>query len=70
MSPLLDVKNLTVGFRQRTGTLIAANHISYHLNEGEVVAFVGESGSGKSVTQYSALQLLMEGRFGLKERTY
>lgn len=58
MSPLLDVKNLTVGFRQRTGTLIAANHISYHLNEGEVVAFVGESGSGKSVTQYSALQLI------------
>lgn len=58
MERLLEVKDLTMEFRQRSGTLIAANHISYYLDEGEIVAFVGESGSGKSVTQYSGLQLV------------
>ncbi len=58
MKRLLEVKDLTMEFRQRSKTLIAANHISYYLEEGEIVAFVGESGSGKSVTQYSGLQLV------------
>lgn len=58
MKRLFEVKDLTVEFRQKSGSLIAANHISYHLDKGEIVAFVGESGSGKSVTQYTGLQLV------------
>ncbi len=58
MSHLLEVKNLETQFKQEGGILKAVNHVSYHLDEGEVVAFVGESGSGKSVTQYSGLQLI------------
>lgn len=48
MKRLFEVKDLTVEFRQKSGSLIAVNHISYHLDKGEIVAFVGESGSGKS----------------------
>lgn len=58
MKRLFEVKDLTVEFRQKSGSLIAVNHISYHLDKGEIVAFVGESGSGKSVTQYTGLQLV------------
>ena len=58
MKRLFEVKDLSVEFRQKSGSLIAANHISYHLDKGEIVAFVGESGSGKSVTQYTGLQLV------------
>ena len=55
---LLEVKNLKTVFHQSKGDLKAVNGVSYHINEGEVIAFVGESGSGKSVTQYSGLQLI------------
>ena len=58
MSHLFEVKDLTVEFRQKAETVVAANHISYYLDAGETVAFVGESGSGKSVTQYTGLQLV------------
>ncbi|MBO1514052.1 ABC transporter ATP-binding protein [Metabacillus bambusae] len=58
MSHLLEVKNLKTEFKQEGGILKAVNDVSYHLDEGEIVAFVGESGSGKSVTQYSGLQLI------------
>ncbi len=55
---LLEVKNLKTVFHQNKGDLKAVNGVSYHIDEGEIVAFVGESGSGKSVTQYSGLQLI------------
>lgn len=55
---LLEVRNLKTVFHQSKGDLKAVNGVSYHINEGEVIAFVGESGSGKSVTQYSGLQLI------------
>ena len=58
MSHLLEVKNLQTEFKQSKGILKAVNGVSYHVDEGEIIAFVGESGSGKSVTQYSSLQLI------------
>lgn len=58
MSHLLEVKNLKTEFKQDKGSLKAVNGVSYHIDEGEIIAFVGESGSGKSVTQYSSLQLI------------
>ena len=42
------------------GNLTAVNHISFHINNEEVVGLVGESGSGKSVTSLSMLKLLPE----------
>ena len=58
MNHLLEVKNLKVQFQNHQRTVHAVNGVSYHIDEGEIVAFVGESGSGKSVTQYSGLKLI------------
>lgn len=57
--PLLEVKNLTVGFssegKQQPPVV---DNVSFCLNKGEVLGIVGESGSGKSVTALSILGLL------------
>jgi oligopeptide transport system ATP-binding protein len=54
---LLDVRNLTVAFRLRTGTAFAVRDVSFTICRGETVALVGESGSGKSVTSLAILRL-------------
>ena len=56
--PLLDVRDLSVGFRQGGGETLAVDKISFSINRGECVALVGESGSGKSVSALSVLKLL------------
>ena len=58
MNNLLEVKNLRTYFTVDGHTVKAVDGVSYHIREGEIVAFVGESGSGKSITQYSTLQLI------------
>ena len=60
MSSILEVKNLTVGFRQDGQTVPAVKGVSFHIERGETVALVGESGSGKSVTALSTVSLLGE----------
>ena len=60
MSRILEVKNLTVGFRQDGQTVPAVKGVSFHIERGETVALVGESGSGKSVTALSTVSLLGE----------
>ena len=55
---ILEVKNLTVGFRQDGKTHAAVKGVSFALDRGETVALVGESGSGKSVTALSTVSLL------------
>jgi len=56
--PLLEIKNLSVAFKQAGETNLAVDGISFAINKGETVALVGESGSGKSVTALSVLKLL------------
>jgi microcin C transport system ATP-binding protein len=58
MAPLLEVQDLSVDFRTEDGTVHAAKHVSFAIEQGETLALVGESGSGKSVTALSILQLL------------
>ena len=55
---ILDVKNLSISFYTRNGTVNAVKNVSFNLSKGETLAIVGESGSGKSVTCYSLLDLL------------
>jgi len=55
---LLDVKDLSVAFRQGQREMLAVDRVSFQIGKGETVALVGESGSGKSVTALSILKLL------------
>jgi microcin C transport system ATP-binding protein len=55
---LLDVKDLSIAFRQGTRETLAVDRISFDIAERETVALVGESGSGKSATALSVMKLL------------
>src|SRR5436309_5517635 len=55
---LLEVKDLSITFRQGKREIVAVDRISFDVGKGETVALVGESGSGKSVTALSVLKLL------------
>ena len=54
MTPLLDIRDLSVAFE---GTEVV-HGVSLSVSAGERLALVGESGSGKSVTALSILRLL------------
>ncbi len=58
MTKLLQVKDLVVKFKLRTGDLTALNGISFDLNAGEKMGLVGESGAGKSVAGFSIINLI------------
>ncbi|WP_088344635.1 MULTISPECIES: ABC transporter ATP-binding protein [Rhodomicrobium] len=56
--PLLDIRDLTVEFETRRGTVQAVKQIDISVAKGETLAIVGESGSGKSVTSYAVMRIL------------
>jgi len=59
MNRLLEVRDLTIRFRNDEGTATdAVKNVSFTLDEGASLAIVGESGSGKSVTALSLARLL------------
>ncbi len=59
-TPYLSIRELSVSFPARTGTLHAVDNISFELARGEILALVGESGSGKSMTSLAIMKLLPE----------
>ncbi|MFO1202040.1 MAG: ABC transporter ATP-binding protein [Tabrizicola sp.] len=57
---VLEVRNLSVTFRQDGRLIPAVKGVSFAIDKGETVALVGESGSGKSVTALSTVGLLSD----------
>jgi peptide/nickel transport system ATP-binding protein len=62
VSPLLEIRDLTVSFPVRSATSVtdgpAVRDVSFSIGKSEVLGLVGESGSGKSVTSLAVIRLL------------
>ena len=58
MTPLLDIRNLSVDFRTPRGRVHALRDVSFTVPRGKVVGIVGESGSGKSTVIWALTRLL------------
>lgn len=54
---LLEVNDLTLSFHERKGIEKVVDHVSFSLDEGEVLGIVGESGSGKSMVVHCIMGL-------------
>lgn len=55
---LLSVKNLTVSFTGRSGTVTAIEDVTLDVSPGEILGMVGESGAGKSMTGAAIIGLI------------
>jgi len=60
MGQLLSLENVTLAVEKENSKQAIVKHVSFSINEGEIVALVGESGSGKSVTAQSIIGLNQE----------
>ena len=59
MEHLLEVRELSVAFRDDAHQLnTVVDHVSFHVDPGEILCIVGESGCGKSVTSLAIMNLL------------
>lgn len=56
--PLLEVKNVSIGFDTSRGLVVPVNNVSWSIYPGQTLALVGESGCGKSVSALSVLRLI------------
>jgi peptide/nickel transport system ATP-binding protein len=56
--PLLQIRNLEVGFETQRGIIPAVRGVDLTLYTGQTLAIVGESGSGKTTTAQSIINLL------------
>jgi peptide/nickel transport system permease protein len=59
--PVLQVKDLAIGFEGRHSGVDVVDGISFDVRPGEVLGLVGESGSGKSLTSLAVMGLLPRG---------
>ena len=57
VKPLLQVKNLSIGF-PRHGDVNVVDNVSFDVRPGQCMALVGESGCGKSITTKTIMNLL------------
>jgi len=58
MENLVEIRDLTIDFPLRAGTIRAVNHVDLDIPKGKVTALVGESGSGKSTLASAIIGLV------------
>lgn len=58
MTPLLDVRDLSVTLETERATVAAVNGVSLTVERGEIVGIVGESGAGKTMVARAITALL------------
>ncbi|MEX3010708.1 ABC transporter ATP-binding protein [Hoeflea sp. TYP-13] len=57
-TPVLDIKNLSVGYHTQRGRLKALRNVSFAIPQNSIVGIVGESGCGKSTLISAIIRLL------------
>ena len=57
---LLDIRNLSIKLKTKTGVIVVVERVSLTMKEGEVRGLVGESGSGKSILAQAIMGILDE----------
>lgn len=57
-APLLEISDLTVGFADARGIVLAADRVNLKLHSNQTLGLLGESGCGKSVTLRAVLRLV------------
>ena len=65
---LVDISDLRVWFDTDQGEMTAVDHISFHVNQGEILGIVGESGCGKSITSLALMGLLPKNAYASAEK--
>lgn len=58
MTPLLDIQDLVIRFKSRSGDVHAVDGVSFALQPGKVLGLAGESGCGKTTMALSIPRLL------------
>ena len=57
-APLLSVKNLSIGLKNKQTITEIISNVSFHICSGETLALLGESGCGKTLTSLALARLL------------
>jgi peptide/nickel transport system ATP-binding protein len=61
--PILDVRDVRVGYRTPRGVVVAVDGVTLEIAEGEALGLVGESGCGKSTLGRAIIGILPEEGF-------
>lgn len=71
-TPLLEARDITMRYRVGGVDVLALQHVSLHVNDGEFVALVGPSGSGKTtlLSIFAGLEAPTSGVVALRGNTH
>lgn len=56
--PLIEAKDVYVGYKTYRGIMRVLNGVSFYINEGEKIGFIGEAGGGKTTLMKTVLRIL------------